>query len=88
MLPIEKEEIVKMIPWNRNWDELSIEDKANFMILIHIGILNSETLPMIENMYEALQFVFEERGIDNMVPYFANDDFRDEIQLDLQDLER
>ena len=62
-------DIIQSIPWEKSWDELRSNDKADLMTLLKIGILNSATEPHIKSKYEFLQQIFEERGIVNITYY-------------------
>jgi hypothetical protein len=64
-----KLELINLIDWNSNWDNLSISDKANYCQLKGIGLYMKSMRDKMNVLFEEDKNIIEERGKDNLIIY-------------------
>lgn len=79
--------LIELIPWTKEWSELSSHEKGCFLCLTDHKFLSKEVEPDIIKEYIRMQIIIEERGIENIIPYLLEDDMSPEMQSDMIDLE-
>lgn len=55
------QKIIELIPFDKEWDELSIEDKANFCSIHSIGFLSKDNETLVRKLYDNNKLIVEER---------------------------
>ncbi len=69
MSTLTQQNLIDAIDWNKPWDELSWDEKADFLNLIGLGFLNKEVEPKVMTKYEYLQRIVDDRGTDKLSLY-------------------
>ena len=64
-----KQELINAIDFDKEWHELTDDEKANFLGLNGIGFLNKDNEAKVKRMYGISRMIVEERGKDKLYLY-------------------
>ncbi len=69
MPAITKQDLINGIDWAIPFDELNLNQQADFLSLTNTAFLTDFNRHLVLRDYELMQTIFEERGIDKIIHY-------------------
>lgn len=64
-----KLELINSIGFDKSFEDLSLDQKADFLSLFEIPFLNKDNKHLVIEMYNKHREIVEERGLDKLILY-------------------